>query len=67
MSPNVRSLVLVGLVLGVTCAGIVWWLERFELQKVRQEIRDTLAGEAESYLQVQDAFRDWLREHGRSD
>jgi hypothetical protein len=64
---DTRSLILVGVVLGLTAAFVVWWLERFELQKIRGEIRDTLAGEASNYLGRWDEYKQWLREHGRAD
>lgn len=62
---NYRQVVLIGAVLGIVAAGVVWWLERFELAKVRDEIRESMAGEAQSYLERYDEFRQWLREHGR--
>ena len=65
MNIDTRGLIIVGVVLGLTAAAVVWWLERFELQKVREEIRDTLAGEAGTYLRNWDAFNAWLREHGQ--
>lgn len=62
---NYRQVLLIGAVLGLVAAGVVWWLERFELQKVRDEIRETMAGEASRYLENYDRFQQWLREHGR--
>lgn len=62
-----RELVVVGVVLGLVCASVVWWLERFELAKIREEIRDGIASEAETYLSRYDEFRRWLHEHGRAD
>ncbi len=60
---STRQLVLVGVVLGVVCAGLVWWLERFELGR----IRETIADEARSYLDKVDDFRRWQAEHGHGD
>ena len=65
MNGELRSLVVVGVVLGVVCAAVVWWLERFELDKMRQHMQDTLGTEAAHYLEMRDAFDRWLREHGR--
>lgn len=60
MNGSVRQLVLVGVVLGVVCAGLVWWLERFELAR----LRELLAEEAQGYLEKVESFRRWQSEHG---
>lgn len=60
MNGSVRQLVLVGVVLGVVCAGLVWWLERFELAR----LRELLAAEAQGYLEKVESFRRWQQEHG---
>jgi hypothetical protein len=49
---NYRQVILIGLLLGVTAALVVWWLERFEA--------DRLHGEVRTYLERYDEFRDWL-------
>lgn len=61
---NYRQVIAAGVVLGVVCAAVVWWLERFELQKVRQEIRDTIAGEAAEYLKHWAEYREWRLDRG---
>lgn len=45
-----------GVVLGVVCALVVWWLERFEVTRLHGEIR--------TYLDRMDAFERWREEHG---
>ena len=50
--------IVVGLVLGVTAALVVWYLERFEVAK--------LHGEVGAYLDNYDRFREWLATHGQA-
>lgn len=50
---NIRQALTAGLILGVTAALIVWWLERFELERLHAETRQ--------YLVRYDEFRDWLQ------
>lgn len=47
-----RQTIVVGLILGVTCALVVWYLERFETNRLHADIRE--------YLENVDSFRDWL-------
>lgn len=49
-----RHVILTGVVMGVTAAAIVWWLERFESDRLHREVR--------SYLGRYDEFRDWLEQ-----
>jgi hypothetical protein len=46
------KILLAGLILGVTAAAIVWFLERFEGQRLHSEVRE--------YLERYDEFRAWL-------
>lgn len=48
----VKGLVVAALVLGVTAAALVWWLERFQVDKLHSEVHD--------YLEKYDEFRQWL-------
>lgn len=48
-----RQILLAGLVLGVTAAAVVWWLERFEVERLHAETRN--------YLERYDEFREWLQ------
>lgn len=43
-------------VLGIVAAGVVWGLERFEIQRLHESFR--------GYLERQDQFRQWQAEHG---
>ncbi len=52
---TVRQAVAIGLILGVTCALVVWYLERFESNRLHADISD--------YLSKRDQFRDWLSNH----
>lgn len=47
-----RNAVIIGLVLGVVCACIVWYLERFESNRLHAEVRE--------YLTKYDEFSEWL-------
>lgn len=47
-----RQTIVVGLILGVSCALCVWYLERFESRRLITDV--------ESYLARYDEFRDWL-------
>jgi hypothetical protein len=38
MTAETRHTLLVGLVLGLTAACLVWWLERFEVARLREEL-----------------------------
>jgi hypothetical protein len=46
MTAETRHTLLVGLVLGLTAACLVWWLERFEVARLREE----LAAEWQAYV-----------------
>lgn len=50
---STRQVLLAGLVLGLTAALVVWWLERFEVGRLHGEVR--------GYLKNYDEFRDWLQ------
>lgn len=53
---NYRQVIATGLILGLTAAVVVWFLERFESQRLHGEVR--------SYLTNYDAFREWVERHG---
>ena len=53
---NWKHTALMAVVMGVVAAGVVWYLERFEVAKMHNEMRD--------YLERHDAFQSFLREKG---
>lgn len=53
------TLGLVAVVFGVVAAGVVWYLERFET--------DRMLGEIQRYLAKVDRFRAYEAEHGGGD
>lgn len=57
---STRQVIAVGVLLGVTAALVVWWLERFEVGRTLEGF-DRLHHEVAEYLANQDKFRDWLR------
>lgn len=56
LSPAVKQALVIGATLGVVAALTVWWLERFELNRLHADVRH--------YLENHDAFRDWQRQQG---
>lgn len=50
-----QTLVLAAL-MGVVAAGVVWFLERFETDRMHAQMRE--------YLEKHEAFRLWTAEHG---
>lgn len=48
--------VAVGLVLGLVAGCVVWWLERFEVEKMHSQFRE--------YLDRYDRFKEWEASHG---
>lgn len=54
-----KQAALIGVVLGLTAAAVVWWLERFEVGRLHDEVQ--------SYLETYDEFRDWLANRGEAD
>lgn len=51
-----RQTMVCAVVLGIVAAGVVWGLERFEIQRLHESFR--------GYLERQDQFRQWQAEHG---
>jgi len=49
-----RHAVVIAIGMGIVAALVVWYLERFETNRLFGEMRD--------YMSKQDQFRDWLRE-----
>jgi len=56
---TLKQALIIAIVFGLVAAAVVWWLERFEINKFHGEVQD--------YLQNQGAFRQWLNERGISD
>jgi len=50
---ELKQAIVFGLVFGIVAACIVWYLERFELNRLHGEVR--------SYLNNQDAFNEFLK------
>lgn len=55
---SLKQAVIFGTVFGLVAALVVWYLERFEVNKLHQEIR--------TYLGHQEGFQDFLRERGEN-
>lgn len=51
-----RQVVVAAVVLGCVAAGVVWWLERFELEK--------MYGEIGNYIGKREEFNRWMKERG---
>ncbi len=49
-----KHAILIAVGLGLTAALVVWWLERFEAERLHGEVR--------TYLERYDEFRAWLDE-----
>ncbi len=61
MTDKLRESILAAALIAVFCAAIVWWLERYETQRMHSEIG--------TYLHRYSEFREWLeaRERGASE
>lgn len=55
----VQQAIIAGVILGVVCAGIVWYLERFEARKLHSEM--------DSYLAKHAQFQDFLSKRERGE
>lgn len=55
---NAKQAVIFGVVFGLIAACVVWYLERFELNRLHGEMRD--------YLSKHDKFEDFIKERGDS-
>jgi hypothetical protein len=53
MNPAIRNAILTGVVLGIIAGAVVWYLEKFETQKMFSQIDDILGAHAR--------FDDWER------
>lgn len=49
-----KQAIIIAVVFGFVAAAVVWWLERFEINKFH--------GEVQSYMKHQNAFQAFLRE-----
>lgn len=59
MTPAIRNAIISGVLLGIVAGLVVWYLERFEMERMYSEINATLGKHA--------AFDDFLRERGEHD
>lgn len=55
---DLARILLAGVALGITAGAVVWFLERFEIEKLHHEVNE--------YLDRQDQFRAWLADHGQA-
>lgn len=55
----VQQALIAGVILGVVCAGIVWYLERFEAKKLHAEMAE--------YLERHDQFKEFLAKRERGE
>lgn len=55
---SLKQAVVFGVVFGLVAAMVVWYLERFELNRLHGEVRE--------YLGNRDRFEDFLREKGQN-
>jgi hypothetical protein len=55
---SLKQAAVFGLVFGIVAALVVWYLERFELNRLHGEVRE--------YLGNRDKFEDFLREKDQS-
>ena len=51
---TLKHALVIAIVFGITAALVVWWLERFEINKFH--------GEVQSYIRNYDKFAQYLRE-----
>ena len=54
-----KQVVATAVLLGVVAAGVVWYLERFEVARMHEEMR--------GYLERHDAFQSFLKERPAND
>lgn len=59
MTPTIRNAIISGILLGVVAGLVVWYLERFEMERMFAEINATLGKHAD--------FDDYLKERGEFD
>ncbi len=57
--PAIKTALITGATLGVVAALVVWFLERFELNRLHGDVRH--------YLENHDAFRAWQRDQQQGD
>lgn len=53
---SLKHAIIIGVVFGVVAAAVVWWLERFEINKFH--------GEVQGYMRHHSEFADFLKEKG---
>jgi hypothetical protein len=53
---DLARIIMVGAVLGITAGAVVWFLERFESDRLHEEVA--------RYLRDYDAFNEWLAHRG---
>jgi hypothetical protein len=53
---TLKNAITIGVIFGIVAAAVVWWLERFEINKFH--------GEVHRYMKHQSEFTDFLKEKG---
>lgn len=56
---DLGRILMAGAALGLVAGAVVWFLERFESQRLHEQVHE--------YLRDYDKFREWLIDHGRED
>ena len=51
---TIKQALIIAIVFGITAALVVWWLERFEINKFH--------GEVQSYMKNQTLYQEFLRQ-----
>jgi len=51
---TLKNALIIGITFGIVAAVVVWWLERFEINKFH--------GEVQHYIKNQNAFQEFLKE-----
>lgn len=53
---TIKHAILIGVTFGIVAAAVVWWLERFEINKFH--------GEVNRYMKHHEKFADYLKDQG---
>lgn len=56
---SLKNAIVIAVVFGIVAAAVVWYLERFEINKFH--------GEVQHYMKNQRAFQEFLREKGTAE
>jgi len=56
---TLKQALIIAVVFGVVAAAVVWWLERFEINKFH--------GEVQEYMRHYSAFQEWLEKRASNE